>query len=100
MTRIYGLNRLVRNHRMTAETEKQVRNLLRDPQDPELTLRALDKILETQGVKAINEGFSTSSPQFKYCSTGDSFALTIGYDFYERKFIVANYGNLIAMACI
>ena len=98
MTRIFGLNRLVRSHRIDASTEKQLRNRLRDSQDPELTLAELDKILKTKGVKSINENFSSSSPQFRYCDTGDRYALTIGYDFYERKFIVANYGNLIAAA--
>jgi hypothetical protein len=100
MARIMGINRLVRNYRMGKETEKRVRNLIRDPQDPELTLRTLDKILKTQGVKTINENFSSSSPQFRYCDTGDRYALTVGYDYYERKFIIANYGNLIEKACI
>ena len=100
MTRIYGLNRLVRNFRLDTRTEKQLRNLLRASVAPETALSDLDKILGTNGVKAINEAFSPSSPQFRYCDTGDQYALTIGYDYYERKFIVANYGNLIAMACI
>jgi len=95
-----GINRLVRNYRMDKGTEKRVRTLIRAPQDPALTLQALDKILETKGVKSINENFSSSSPQFRFCDTGDSYALTIGYDYYERKFIVANRRNLIEKACI
>ena len=100
MTRIYGLNRLVKKHRLDAKTEKQLRNLLSIPLDPKLVLWALDKVLDTQGVKSINKEFSTSSPQFRYCCTGDEFALTIDFDYYENKYIVTSYGNLVAKACI
>ena len=113
---IYGLNRLIKDQRLTPKQEKQIRGLIRGdiepddfdsvsawlfqchnrPSDTELIMKAINEVLETHGVEAIwNPDFSEKWPQFTYCNTGDTYVLTVCYDYFERKFIVTSCGDLV-----
>jgi len=113
---IYGLNRLIKDQRLTPKQEKQIRGLIRGDIEPDdfdsvsawifqcfnrpsevaLIMKAIDEVLETSGVESINNPeFSEDSPQFTYCNTGDLYALTVCYDYFEHKFIVSNYCGLV-----
>lgn len=113
---IYGLNRLVKDYRLTPKQEKQIRGLVNGsiepddfdsvdawirqcyhrPAETELIMKAIDEVLETCGIEAIwSESFSDKCPQFTYCNTGDSYALTVLYDYFESKFIVSSWGDTV-----
>lgn len=65
------------------------------PTDLELRMAAINSIIECYGVEAIPPNFTGNYPKAVFCNVGETYDLTILYDYSTDTFKLTSYGDYI-----
>lgn len=74
-------------------TKKWIDSCYHLPKTAEIQMHAIDEIIGTYGVEAINLGDVYPGNWLEYCNTGDPFINTVCL--YEGKFFLTSWGDII-----
>lgn len=71
-------------------TKKWVQSCYNEPSEVEKIMSAIDFVLETYGCEVI---FIDGYPAMEYCNTGDTYAMTVMYDYKVNRFRIMSWGD-------
>jgi hypothetical protein len=75
-----------------------VRQCYHDPSRIEQKMRAMDEILDGHGTEAIFGDDDPAWPDMEYVNMGDTYLMTILYDYTKSKFYAMPWGEWVEQA--
>lgn len=66
-----------------------------DARKPETRMHAIDALLGTHGTEALWGKDSCTIPAAEYCNNGDTYALTILYDYVKGCYRLTSWGDFV-----
>ena len=79
---------------VSEKTRAWVRQCHNVPSRTELVMCAIDDLLGTHGVEAIQKQGDYHKPAYTYCNTGDSYCLTVVRDYDKGRYLITSWGDL------
>lgn len=72
-----------------------IRQCYNRPSDLELELHAINEIIGGHGTEAVFQSSDDMEPLFAYVNMGDTYIMTVLYDYHAGEYVCADYGSQI-----